>query len=720
MMKTRWEWSAQRRVVAWGGVVALAAAICLSASVAGAGKPPYPKSRPSDGALSETAAPAVAEIAPPVLPTPKAAAPSLALTATSLASDDIARYRTAFATLASGNYDAAMQLAAGGHSPVAAKLVTWMWISQAGSRLGFDQVTDFIRQNPTWPAQDLMERRAEETLSDATDDLKIIAWFKPREPLTGEGKLHLAEALLRTGQAQAGTEWLRRAWIGGTFNARDESEILKRHRDLLRHEDHVARLDRLLWDDDSAAARRMLPRVPEDVRALAEARLALIGFLPGVERLVGRVPPALRNDLGLAYDRVRWRRQKGHDDQALEILLTVPANAMHADRWWFERQTQARRALAGGRISDAYKLASQHGDVDIRNFIDAEWLSGWLALRFLHEQQVALTHFARIYDTVTTPVSKARGAYWAGRSVEVLGDAAAAKHWYETAAAHATTYYGQLAALKLGRTGGLTLPPEPEPTAAEITAFQGKDLVQAASLLAGIGLDERLRPFILRLSDLSRTPADHKQVAELADRLGHVELGVVAAKRSARNGVILVDRAFPLFDLPRGGDRPEQPLVLAVSRQESEFNPLAISSAGARGLMQLMPATARSMAKVLRVAYQPELLTADPAYNAKLGSRYLSDLLDNYGGSYVLTLAAYNAGDSRVRQWIRDWGDPRRPEVDAIDWIELIPFAETRNYVERVFEGLQVYRQRLHPTSSVLSALDDDLHSRSHGQSCNC
>ncbi|HYM32427.1 MAG TPA: lytic transglycosylase domain-containing protein, partial [Candidatus Cybelea sp.] len=239
-------------------------------------------------------------------------------------------------------------------------------------------------------------------------------------------------------------------------------------------------------------------------------------------------------------------------------------------------------------------------------------------------------------------------------------------------------------------------------------------------LAAAIGLDERLRPFILRLSDLSKTPVEHRMVADLADQIGHIDLGVAAAKRSARNGIILVDRAFPLVTLPQAASAPEPPLVLAVSRQESEFNPSAISSAGARGVMQIMPATAKKLAKSMHVAYRKDMLTSDPAYNTRLGSRFLSDLVEAYHGNYILALAAYNAGDSNLRKWMRDWGDPRRPEVDVIDWVELIPYAETRNYVQRVFEGLQVYRQRLNPSAMVLTALDGDLHGRNRGQSCNC
>jgi len=715
-------------VVVRGVVFALAAIVAIAApAVQARHVVPVPKIRP----VLDRPSPdndAVAATAPVLPEPPRTPAPAPVVTRGKPSGDplppfsagEIATCRAAFTALAAGHYPMARELAAKAHVAVAPKLIDWLWMLRPGSAVSFNDLTDFIARNPSWPGQETLRRRVEESLAEMPDDAKVIAWFKTREPLTATGQLRLAEALLRTGHAEEGTRRLRRAWVAGNFDQHKEAEILKSYHELLRTEDHEARLDRLLWDEDRLAAKRLEPRVPEAYRALAEARIALFTFSPGVEGAIARVPAALKNDLGLAYDRVRWRRRKGLDDQALDVLSGVPADAPYADRWWVERQYQARRALNAGNISVAYRLAAAHGDVDTRNMIDAEWLAGWIALRFLQERHVALSHFAHIYGTVQTPISRARGAYWAGRAEEALKDGPGAEHWYQSAAAYPTTYYGQLAALRLGQSGALALPAEPQPTPAEVAAFRGQELVQAAHLLQSVGLEEKVRPFILRLADLSRTPAAHRLVAEFAEQIGRTDLSVASAKRSARNGVILVDRAFPLIHLPNYPGGPELPLVLAVSRQESEFNPGAISNAGARGLMQLMPSTAKMVAKAMHVAYRPERLTSDPGYSTMLGGRYLRTLLDDFGGNYVLALAAYNAGDVRVREWMHDWGDPRRPDVDVIDWIELIPFAETRNYVERVFEGLQVYRQRLDPDALVLSALDDDLHNRSHKESCNC
>ena len=448
-------------VAAWVKLITLAAIVVFGSGAASARHiVPVPKIRPAmeaiapegDAAAIVAAAPIPAE-PPRIEPQSPAAEPksparpkstlapkSSGVSLPPLSSSDIATYRAAFTALAAGHYQVAQELAATGHVPVASKLITWLWLTRPGSPVTFNQLVDFIDHNPNWPAQDALQRRVEEALTDFADDARTIAWFKTREPLTAQGQLRLAIALLHTGQTQEGTARLRRAWVAGNFGQHEEAEILKNYHELLRVEDHEARLSRLLWDEDRVAAKRLEPRVPEAYRALAEARMALISFAPGVERLVARVPANLQNDPGLAFDRVRWRRFKGHDDEALQILVGVPADAPYADRWWVERQYQARRALANGDISAAYRLAAGHGVVDTRNTIDAEWLAGWIALRFLQERHVALTHFSQIYSTMRTPVSRARGAYWAGRAADALGDKPGADHMYASAADYTTTY----------------------------------------------------------------------------------------------------------------------------------------------------------------------------------------------------------------------------------------------------------------------------------------
>ncbi|MEE8247968.1 MAG: lytic transglycosylase domain-containing protein, partial [Alphaproteobacteria bacterium] len=374
---------------------------------------------------------------------------------------------------------------------------------------------------------------------------------------------------------------------------------------------------------------------------------------------------------------------------------------------WVERAIQVRRALDEGAVTEAYRLAQEHKQSEGADFAEAEWLAGWIALRFLDEDRVAYGHFARLYDAVRFPISRARGAYWAGRSAESMGESKLARQWYALGAAHPTAFYGQLAALKLGDGPALALDPDPSPGPEAVEAFNARELVRAVRLLAELGEKERLRPFIMRLNELAETPAEHALVALLAKSAGRADLAVASTKRSVRAGVVLAGAGYPVIGLPAGG-APEPALLLAVARQESEFNPKAVSNRDARGLMQLLPATAKVVSRQLKLRYDKKKLTEDPWYNARLGSAFLAELIERHDGSYVLALAAYNAGPSRVKRWLKAYGDPRTGEVDALDWIELVPFAETRNYLHRVLEGLQVYRHRIGGARMALT-LEEDL-----------
>jgi len=427
---------------------------------------------------------------------------------------------------------------------------------------------------------------------------------------------------------------------------------------------------------------------------------------PGVERLVAKVPAQLQNDPGLLYERARWRRRKEMFDSALEIVANPPRELGRPTAWWTERQILARRALADGKAQLAYKLVAHHGLKDGNAQAEAEFLAGWIALRALKDAKGGYEHFVRLYDTVKLPISVARGAYWAGRAAEQMGMRQLASTWYASAAEHNTTYYGQLAVARLGAEAPPKAAPEPRPRPDEVAAFEKRELVRAARMLAEIGETDRIKAFVLRLSELAGTPTDHALAASLAESLGRADLSVAVAKRSGYAGVPLLVHGYPIIPLPEIGSA-ERPLVLAMARQESAFDREAVSRAGARGLMQLMPATAKQMARSLEVSYSADRLLTDPGYNLRLGRQYLEGLLDNFGGSYVLAVAAYNAGPARVRQWTRDYGDPRAKDTDVVDWVESIPFGETRNYVQRVLENLQIYRLRVGDPKLAFSLTQD-------------
>lgn len=671
---------------------------------------PAATSKPAADKARKPAATAPAKTKPAAKPAaavaPKAAAALAAPVLLSVA--DQALGREAMREFAKGRFDASREAASRAKNPIIPRLQHWLWLQTPNSGASFDAISQFILSSPDWPAREALLRRADETVNEATGDERVVAWYAQFPPETGLGWLRLSEALERLGRVQEALAAARKAWVEGNLSLRDETDLWHEFGQKFSAADHAARLDRLIWDEQFEAARRMLPRVSSDVRALAEVRLAFALRLPNAERLSEGLPAHLQKDGGLAYEHMRWNRRQGKDDTVEALLLTAPTELGRAEKWWVERHFRARKAMVEGRISEAYRLAAGHGLRGGVSQAEAEALAGWIALRLLQEPANALPHFQTLQNTVRTPVSLARAGYWLGRTHQALGNEAEARRWYAEAARNATSFYGQLAAFALDPGARLQLPLEPEPAADAVRRFEEKEVVRAARVLMELGEEQRLRPFILRLAHTAETPEEHLLSARLARQLNRVDLAVAATKRSARySGVTLVREAFPLVEPLAQATVPEPALVLAVSRQESEFNQYAISPVGARGLMQLMPATAKGVSREIKVSYSEARLTGDAEYNMRLGTHYLNSLLRNWDGNYILALSAYNAGEGRVRKWIKDWGDPRNESVDPIDWIELIPFSETRNYVQRVLEGVQVYRTQLRghpPTASRLLA----------------
>ena len=591
---------------------------------------------------------------------------------------------------------AARSAAQAGH-PLAAAVVDWHRLRSPDADISFAEIASFLNAYPDWPDRAALLRRAEETMPEAYPDPAARAWFDRFPPLSGIGRQRHAEALIASGDGDAGRRLLREAWTRGDFPQDLERRFLRKHGRTLDVEDHIRRLDRLLWNERRSAARRVLPYVGKAHRRLGKARLRLMERRPGVDGAIRQVPQELRNHPGLVFERVRWRRLKGKDAGARELLLDRPAELGRPGKWWPEQNYQVREAIKRGLFEDAYAIASRHGQTAAGPFSEAEWLAGWLALRFLDRPEAAARHFRAMYERVRYPISRARGAYWSGRAAEASGDGKPAAEWFRRAARHPTTFYGQLAGKALSLASRYPDGPPPvAPGARE--RFEARPLVQAARLLGEAGDFETMQTFVTHLSRRARTPGAHVLASRLGLDYGAAHISVRAAKRAWRNGVPLMAETWPLAfgaDDVRRTDAPELPLLLSLARQESEMDPQAISRAGAIGLMQLMPATARQVSRSLGLAYSRSRLRSDPAYNIALGSAYLAELLETFGGNRPLALAAYNAGPGRVEEWLRTYGDPRGGKVDPVDWIELVPFAETRNYIQRVLESTEVYRYRL-------------------------
>lgn len=614
----------------------------------------------------------------------------------------------ALSAAAKRDWGQAYALAAKSGDPVLRKLVTWADYAAPGTKASFSDISAFIKANPNWPSQAILRRNAEEALTANATDRQVLDWFASNEPRTTAGRMRLIQALYGAGRREEAMAYLRRTWIEGNFSTDQERTFLKLHGTHLRRGDHSARLDRLLWDGRGPEAQRMFRHVSAGEQALANARTQLRGMGSAVDAALRKVPKGLQNDPGLIYERVRWRRRKERDDEARALLAHPPAKLVQPDLWFAERSILARRALRTGQASVAYELVGNAGETSGATLAEAEWLAGWIALRFLNDPTKALKHFTNLHDNVRYPVSKSRGAYWAGRAAEAKKDPVLSKQWYGKAAKHVTTFYGQLAAPHVGGSLKQLIPRDPNPSPAARKAFNNRELVKATKLIARAKNRAWLRSFVLTVMEEVKTPEDQELVTELAIGLQRPDLAVVASKHAVRLGVQFVATGYPTSPLPKGGSRLETAMQLAVMRQESAFDPEATSSAGARGLMQIMPSTAKMLARDLRLPYAPEKLTNDPNYNMTLGSHYLANIISNFNGSYVMGLAAYNAGPSRVHAWIKAYGDPRKGAVDIIDWIELIPFEETRTYVQRVMENLQIYRTRL-SEPQIAASLREDL-----------
>lgn len=581
---------------------------------------------------------------------------------------------------------------------LARKFFQWFRLVNEKGDTDFNELARFIIENPLWPRIDDLQELAEGRLTDSADQSLTLQLFEDREPVSTRGRIRLAEALFAVGEDEKAALHVKHAWTQGDFTASEEQSFLRRHKRHLNQYDHEKRLESLLWGRQWRAAKRMLKKVPEDHQKLAKARLALQQQSPGVDGAVAAVPAVFEKDSGLAYDRIRWRRLKGKHKAAVELLLDPPEQLVRHERWWFERSYQIRRALERRDFETAYQLASRHGQQSGSDYTEAEWLAGWLALRFNNRPKTAFRHFVRLYDRVVAPVRQARASYWAGRASSDVGDQPGAIAWYRRAAIHHATYYGQLAAIELAEKR--VTPAPVVASESEKAGFYARDLVQVASMLIAAGATNHLDSFLLALSDQAETAAEISLIADLAIAGGRPSLLAQVGRRAAFQGNVYSPAAFPLMRIKQllqpSADSVEPALLLALARQESMFRSKAKSGAGARGLLQILPSTAKVVARRAGEKFDVDRLVSDFNYNALLGGHYIGSLLKRFDGEPALALAGYNAGPYRVSKWIKKHGDPRPDGRHAvIDWVELIPFEETRNYVQRVMEGYYVYNQHL-------------------------
>jgi soluble lytic murein transglycosylase len=641
---------------------------------------------------------AQADAQAPATPAAEVAAPATAyVPAAPLSADQLALLRQAIDAAQAGDTVRAASIRGSISDPLARRLVLWAMIDAAGSNLSFYELDPARTEMLGWPRAARRQAVTEKAMETAgLPPQRVIDWFGNQDPQTPEGAMALAAALQLAGRQADATTLIRRTWRERVFEAEPQVQMLTRFGALLTPDDHAARLDLLLYGPQGPAARALLPLVTPEVRALGEARIALRANRDDAAQLAALVPASLQGDKSLAYERARYFRRRGLDGIAATYAKNFPAPPASygeaARDMWTERRLLMNALIRNGDFAGAYAAVTNHGLPPGTDYTEAEFFAGWLALNKLNEPAKAGAHFANIEKVGVTPITVSRALYWQGRAAEAMGDKAAAHAHWTKGAKYFTAFYGQLSAERAGVTR-ISLPPEPNPTAADRARFEGRDLVRAARMLGDAGERDLFRTFVLAGQESLSTGEELALMVDMARLYGDQDLAMRVVRAGAQRQIQLPERGYPLRSVPQGYGLPESALVHAVIRQESGFDPGVRSGAGARGMMQLMPATAQVVARKVGVGYSADRL-GDADYNMRLGATYLGGLVDDFSGSYVMAAAGYNAGPSRSRQWAATCGDPRGG-ADPSDFVECIPFAETRNYVMRVMENVQVYRARL-------------------------
>lgn len=590
---------------------------------------------------------------------------------------------------------------------VGADVIEWQRLRAGDGLLGDYEA--FLSRRPDWPGLPYLKAAGEVAVARSTDPDRVLHFFAGDAPSKAAGLLALTAALEAKGRHTDAVEAATLGWTRLKFTADEQARLLAAYSAELRVA-HELRLDRILWDANrTEEAERMLPLVSKDWAALGAARIALHEDKSGVAALVNAVPKALKDDPGLAFDRFLFRMRHDNYDDAAALILDRSVSAKRLGdpvAWAAKRADLARILMRRDAAKTAYKVASTHQLEDPADRGDLEFLSGFIALRKLNDPALALTHFSRLAGA-TTPISQARAQYWMGRAYDSSGDKAKARSAYGKAAKYQTSYYGMLAAEKLGlKLDEHLLSNAPPPGAWKSARYAKSSVLEAALRMAAAGNEQLSARFLLHLGE-SLSDAELGTLAAMALDKGQYRASVLIAKAAAERGLVFPGAYFPIPKMIPEKLPVSRALALSIARRESEFDPEARSPAGALGLMQMLPATAAKVAKDEGMTFSAAKLASDPAYNATLGAAYLKELVDRFGPSVALIASGYNAGPGRPRGWIDAFGDPRLASVDVVDWVEMIPFAETRTYVMRVVEGVVIYRAKLRGTAGPVNVTDE-------------
>ena len=647
----------------------------------------------------------------PVLSPPAIVAPvPYAALSSTLSPSDVALLREALLAARRGDVAGAQGLQGQIANPTARKLVTWAMVDSAGTDLDYYTLASAWRDLEGWPRPARLRAALEKSLETAAiPPNQVIAIFQGRDPETAQGALALAAAYQSAGRPADAAAVIRHVWRNHAFDAEVQGRMLARFSGDLSMDDHAARLEMLLYTSDASAARQLLDLVGPDQRALAEARMAFRAERSDATMLFGQVPAALQTDPGLAFDRAHYYRKHNLESIASGLVryfpTTTPEQPEVTRAIWAERRALMFSALQSLDYRGAYAAADDNGLQPGQDANEAQFFAGWIALTKLKDADLADRHFARLQGGATTPITTSRAFYWRGRAAEAKGDAMDASLYWGQGAKYYTAFYGQLSAARIGQ-AKLDLGTDPIATSADRARFEGRDVIRAARMVGDAGDHQLLASFAMAAEEDTTSAAELGLLVDLCRMYGDQSLSMRVVRSAAMRGLYLPQRGYPLHTAPLGYGVAEPAFTLAITRQESSFDPNARSAAGARGMMQLLPSTAAGVARRQGLEYSPGMLE-DADYNMKLGAAFLGQLTSDFDGSYVLAAAAYNAGPGRPPQWIAACGDPRGGNSDPADFIECIPFSETRDYVMRVMENVQVYRARLAGGTAPLTIAAD-------------
>ncbi len=578
-------------------------------------------------------------------------------------------------------------------------LVNYLYLKTTGNAATFNDYATFIEKNSHYPRINRLRYLAEHKINlNNNSPIYILKWFSNIGPLSEFGKIKLGEIFILRGEEERGAKLLKEGWVKAKLNKSQLRYLRKKYKKIIKIEDNVKRADWHAWEGKFWDVKRMLRYLPKDYTTLYNARQILMSQSYGVDTAIKNVDTRFKNDIGLKYDRLKWRRKRGRLDPSLEILFKIPKDPIRLvrpDKWWKERSILTRSLIYKKKYALAYKVASNHSMTEGPEFAEAEWISGWIALTFLEDPNLALQHFHNFYKNVGYPISLARGAYWLGRSYKEIKNKQKSEDWYKEASKYLNTYYGQLAFNEINPGKAFSLADMPKVDDKYKKEFYKNPLIKIVRLLKELDKTKYAKDFIKHLAKLNVEKGSEILSGKLAIEVSRYDYAIQISKEASYEKRFYNLLNYPVIETPDTVNQkkmPKKELVLSVIRQESEFDDQANSSAGARGMMQLMTYTAKLVSKQAKLSYSKSKLTENPIYNIKLGSYYLTGLLEEYEGSYPFALAAYNAGPKRVRYWKKINGNPQKGQIDYVNWVELIKFKETRNYVQRVLENVNVYR----------------------------